>query len=115
MLFYYSSLFFENVKDSSPFYFVHPLSKFFTTLEPAAKLSLFHLLLATTPFNPVHSVTAHPLNLYQSVPQIGVNQKTFKRKPDLLKFLYVKCHIVDKEKRMGSIPTNSDLDFHDLY
>lgn len=31
--FYYSALFFENVKDSSPFYFIHLLSEFFTTLE----------------------------------------------------------------------------------
>lgn len=33
---FYSSLFFffENVKDSSPFYLIYLLSEFFTTLEP---------------------------------------------------------------------------------
>lgn len=62
----------------------------------------------------MHSVTAHSLNLYLYVPQIGINQKTSKRKPDLLKFLYVSCYIVVKEERMGGIPTNSESDFHDL-
>lgn len=43
----------------------------------------------TTPFNPKFSATVHPLNSYQSFPQIGVNQKTSKRKPDLFKFVCV--------------------------
>lgn len=30
-------------------------------------------------------------------------------------FYVFRCHVVDKEEGVGSIPANSELDFHDLY
>lgn len=95
----YFIILFENIKKNSAVYFVPLLSKCFTIWNLITCLSFSHLLSATTPFNPKFSATVHPLNSYQSFPQIGVNQKTSKRKPDLFKFV---CVIdVQLRKRRG--------------